>query len=90
MVKGVLISVLPAALFGCEIWGINHLYQVLFKGHNPYDCEHLKPIVGFLKKWVGLSVRASSGTVHRLLNLPSFVRLALPRLMKLLDLVSVS
>lgn len=47
--KAIRISVLPAMLFGCELWGIDEVYQVLFNGKSPFLCSFLTPITKYLK-----------------------------------------
>ena len=86
--SGIFVSVMPSLLFGCEIWGVDEIYDVMFKGTNPFHSVHLRPLLNHLKKWLGLPQRASHALVHRLLALPCFARLALPRFMKLTSNIS--
>ena len=79
-VKGLRISVLPAVLFGCEIWGIDEVYQVLYKGHSPFNSPTLKPILKFVKRLVGLPPTASNAHVCQLFGLPTFLSLVLGRM----------
>ena len=87
-INGIFVSVMPSLLFGCEIWGIDEIYNVLFKGTNPYQSEFLKPVLSHLKKWAGLPTSASHALMHKLFAFPCFTRLALPRLVKLINSIS--
>ena len=86
--NGLFVSIMPSLLFGSELWGIDELYAVMFRQANPFDSTHLRPIIQYIRNWIGLSKKSSLASIHRFLAFPSFTRLVLPRLAKLLSTVS--
>lgn len=63
LTRGLRISVLPGLLFGCEMWGIDDMHAMLFRGRNPYKCNRLTPLYNILKKKLGLPPKASTAAV---------------------------
>jgi hypothetical protein len=88
IVRALSISVLPCVLFGCEIWAIEWLWDVVFAGTSPFRCTTLEPILHFLKKQLHVSLRTPDAFIHRLFNLPSMLKLILSRFNKLCRLIS--
>jgi hypothetical protein len=43
-----------AIFYGAEIWGIDHLSEVITKGKSPYLHWRTKPLLEFLKVKFGL------------------------------------
>jgi hypothetical protein len=87
LINGLFVSVMPSLLFGCEVWGISAIYNIMFHSKSPYSVEFLSPIHHFLRRVVGLPPNSSVAILHRFFALPSFLRLVLPRMVKLFDLM---
>lgn len=87
IVNGIFVSIMPSLLFGCEIWGIEAIYNILFCGKNPYAVEFLAPVQSFLRNMLSLPPNSSTALLHRFLSFPSFLRLVLPRMAKLFALL---
>ena len=83
LVNGLFVNVMPALLFGAELWGIAYIYGVLCNNKSPYACPYLEPVLGFLRKQAGLPRNSSTAALHRLYGIPTFLKLVLPRLTRL-------
>ena len=44
----------PAILFGAELWGLQHLQDVMQKNRSPFVHDRFKPLLTFLKGKFGL------------------------------------
>jgi hypothetical protein len=55
IIRALFISVLPCVLYGCELWGLDQLYSVIFEGTSPFASRTLEPILHFLKGKLGVS-----------------------------------
>ena len=65
-IRGLSVSILPSLLYGCEIWGISHVYDVVLGGASPYRCGFMDPIITFLRSWLSLPRSAPVAAIHRL------------------------
>lgn len=81
--KALSLKVLPALLYGCEIWGLAELRAVACGHKSPFLSDFLGPVLEALKQRVGLPAAAFNLPVYRLFQLPTFVELALPRVLRL-------
>ena len=52
--KALLVKVVPAVLYGCEIWGIHWLAAVVTGEQSPYKHPRLDLVISFLKHYFGL------------------------------------
>jgi hypothetical protein len=73
LIKGLSIRVIPALLYGCEIWCISWLAKV-FKGiESPYKHPRLKIVLDFIKSYLGLPKNSFTAVIFKLVNLPSML-----------------
>lgn len=88
LLRGMKLTVFPSLLFGCEIWGINWIYRVMFKKASVYHCDFMTPITNTFARLAGVSRTYAKPLLYRLYNIPTFADLVIPRLYKLLKLLS--
>ena len=86
--KGLFIKVVPAILYGCEVWALGWLADVLDKGASPFVHDRLNIVISFIKRYLGLPDRSFGAAVFKLCNLPSMLQLLLPRVVKFLRCLS--
>ncbi len=80
--RGLMISLLPSLLFGCEIWGIDEIYDIFIKQKSVYNCKFMDPLLQNLKRYIGLPPASSNAAVCHLFNIPTFLSLVVKRLAK--------
>ena len=83
-------TVLPAAVFGGELWGLHDLAAWVRGRESPFHCLWLLPVIEVLKRVAGLPPRAFAAPVYRLFSLPSCLEMLLPRVLHLLATLSPS
>ena len=81
-------TVLPAAVFGGELWGLHDLAAWVRGRESPFHCLRLSPVLEVLKREAGLPPRAFAAPVYRLFSLPSCLEMLLPRVLHLLATLS--
>jgi hypothetical protein len=69
VVKGLTIKVLPAIMYGCEIWAIKWLDEVLLGEQSPFVHPRYNIVLGFLKQYLGLPMRSFGAAVVKLCNM---------------------
>ena len=82
LVKALFGRTVPAILYGCEIWGIKWILDVLDGKASPYVHDRLNIVVNFIKQHLGLPTKSFSAAVFKLCNIPSMLALMLPRVTK--------
>ena len=89
MVQALKLKTLPAVLYGCEIWALTWVSQVLGNTTiSPYKHPRLDIITNFLKSYLGMPQNAFGAATMRALNFPSMLHLTLPRMTKWLHTLS--
>jgi hypothetical protein len=73
LVRAFSIAVIPSMLYGCELWGLQQVYNMLILGASPFQAPTLSPILTFFKKLLGIHIHAPDAFVHTLVNLPTFL-----------------
>ena len=76
------IKVLPAMVYGGEIWGVSWVTSVVKGKCSPYKCKRMDQVVNFLRDYCGLPRNSFQAVLFRLLNFPTMLHLLLPRLQK--------
>ena len=62
----------PAIFYGAEIWGLDHLTEVMTKNRSPFIHHRTKPLLTFLKQKFGLPKDGFNLPILQLCNLKSF------------------
>ena len=83
-------TVLPAAVFGGELWGLHDLAAWVRGRESPFHCSRLLPVLEVLKREAGLPPRAFAAPVYHLFSLLSCLEMLLPRVLHLLATLSPS
>lgn len=60
------VAVLPALLYGAELWAVRDLLGVVRRGASPYHASCFTPVLETLKRLAGLPTTAFSAPVYRL------------------------
>ena len=76
LIAAITSRVLPAVLFGVEIWGLKESVDGLIR-HSPYLLPTLLPVMHEPKSFLSLSRDTFNAPLHRLSGLGTFLELAI-------------
>jgi hypothetical protein len=82
LIKGLSIKVIPAILYGCEVWAMHWLDDVIYGKQSPFLNSRLNIVLNFIKKYLGLPTKSFGAAVFKMCNMPSMLALVLPRIIK--------
>ena len=69
---------LPAILFGVEIWGVRELQSIARGKKSPYTSGAMTQLVNIVKSTLGLHRLTFKAPLYKILNLPTLFSVGFP------------